>query len=169
MRKPVHKVHTLPTRLTQRRRSEGRGKEFIPHEESAPSPKNVCPGCGAATRGGQHCPKCGREISREKLIEIAKAGRVAASKPASRKKLSETQQRHHAARKAWSDDPSLPCITKDTYVRTIQPRLATATISAVASALGVSIPYATDIRKGRRRPHPRHWLKLAVLVDVSAT
>ena len=32
-----------------------------------------------------------------------------------------------------------------------------------ASAIGVSIPYASDIRRGRRRPHPRHWRALAEL------
>jgi hypothetical protein len=31
----------------------------------------------------------------------------------------------------------------------------------------VSLPYASDIRAGRRRPHPRHWLSLAQLVSVS--
>jgi len=37
----------------------------------------------------------------------------------------------------------------------------------MASALGVSEPYARDIRAGRRRPHPRHWQGLAELVGVS--
>jgi len=27
----------------------------------------------------------------------------------------------------------------------------------------VLIPYASDIRKGRRQPHPRHWKALAKL------
>jgi|ERR1700730_10548667 hypothetical protein len=34
--------------------------------------------------------------------------------------------------------------------------------------LGVSEPYAADIRAGRRRPYPRHWRKLAELVGVSS-
>jgi hypothetical protein len=37
----------------------------------------------------------------------------------------------------------------------------------IASALGISEPYATDIRAGRRIPHPRHWMILARLVDSS--
>ena len=32
----------------------------------------------------------------------------------------------------------------------------------------ISEPYATGIRAGKRRPHPRHWLALAQLVAVSA-
>lgn len=165
VRKPARKDHTLPTRLTQRRRSEGRGNVFIPSKEPAQSQRNVCPGCGTTTRGGLHCRKCGGEIARERLIEIAKTGRKAASKPEARKKLAETQQRHQAARKAWSDSGSSARITEETYFGQIQPRLAEITIATLASALGVSISYAADIRKGRRRPHPRHWQALANMAE----
>ena len=84
-----------------------------------------------------------------------------------RKKLFDTQQRHNAARRAWSESASSARITEEKYVRQIQPRLATITISALASALGVSISYAAGIRKGRHRPLPRHWLTLARLADVA--
>jgi membrane protease YdiL (CAAX protease family) len=59
-------------------------------------------------------------------------------------------------------------LNDETYEQRIQPRLAGITYSAIASALGVSMPYAADIRAGRRRPHPRHWQTLAKLVGVSA-
>jgi hypothetical protein len=55
------------------------------------------------------------------------------------------------------------------YRREIQPRLKGVALSALASALGISIPYAVDVRKGRRVPHPRHWLSLALLAGVSPT
>jgi hypothetical protein len=55
---------------------------------------------------------------------------------------------------------------ENTYVRQIQPRLAAVTISALASALVVSAPYAADIRAGRHRPHPRHWQALAQIVGI---
>ena len=45
----------------------------------------------------------------------------------------------------------------------VQPRLAGIPYSAIASALGVSLPYAAEIRAGRRIPHPRHWETLARL------
>jgi hypothetical protein len=41
------------------------------------------------------------------------------------------------------------------------------TVSTISTALGISEPYATDIRAGKRKPHPRHWLTLARLVGVS--
>jgi hypothetical protein len=166
-RKPASKLHTLPTRLTQRRRSEGRGNEFILDTTPAPFPERICRGCGTTTRRGQHCPKCGREVSRGKLIELAKMGRVAAQNPKSRKKHSETQRRHEAAKRAWRSSPKPDWPDENTYIQQIQPRLTGITISALASALGVSEPYAAYIRAGRYRPHPRHWQALAELVGVS--
>jgi hypothetical protein len=37
----------------------------------------------------------------------------------------------------------------------------------LSSTLGVSEPYAADIRAGRHRPHPRHWGALAQSAAVS--
>lgn len=168
-RKSSRVEQTLPTPLTQRRRSEGRGKEFIPDAKPAPYPKKICPGCGATTREGRLCPGCGREISRKKLVECAKVGRVVAQSPKSQKKRSETQRRHEAAKRAWdtASKPAWP--DENTYVRQIQPQLATVTISALASTLGVSESYAADIRASRRRPHPRHWQALAELADAAVS
>jgi hypothetical protein len=52
-------------------------------------------------------------------------------------------------------------LSDKTYEHKILPRLAGITVSAIASALDVSMPYATEIRAGKRRPCPRHWLTLA--------
>jgi CRISPR-associated endonuclease Cas1 len=150
-----------PTRLTQQRRSEGRGKEFVPNSKMASHPDKICLGCGSPTYKGRHCAKCGREISRDKLIELAKIGRVVALDAKSQKKRSETQRRHEAAKQDWHLSPKPPWPDEKTYIEKIQPALATATISAISTNLGVSEPYAADIRSGRRRPHPRHWQLLA--------
>jgi CRISPR-associated endonuclease Cas1 len=166
IRKPVRSERTLPTPLTQRRRSEGRGNEFIPESKPAPYPKKICPGCGTTTKRGRLCVRCGREVLREGLIESAKIGRVVAQSPKSQKKRSETQRRHRIAQLAWASLPKPALLPKETYVKTIQPRLARTAVSAMASTLGVSEPYAADIRAGRRCPHPRHWPTLAQLVGV---
>jgi len=162
--RPARGEKTLPTPLTQRRRSEGRGKEFIPDNKSAPYPRRICPGCGTTTRGGKHCPSCGREVSRGELIESAKIGRVVAQSSKSQEKRSETQRRHRAAQLAWRSSAKPVWLSKDRYLETIQPKLVGVPISILSSTLGVSEPYAADIRTGRRRPHPRHWQALAELV-----
>jgi hypothetical protein len=43
------------------------------------------------------------------------------------------------------------------------------TTSAIATALSVSWVYASHIRAGAKRPHSRHWLKLAELVGILPT
>lgn len=156
----------IATRLTQRTKRAVKGTD-VPSVK-APKPEMVCRGCGVATRRGQHCPKCGREVSKERLIELAKMGRLAARTPESRKKHSETQRRHEAAKRAWRSSPKPAWPDENTYVRQIQPRLVGITISVLASTLGVSEPYAAYIRTGRHRPHPRHWQALAELVGVLA-
>jgi CRISPR-associated protein Cas1 len=163
-RKPAPPGHGFPTRLTQRRRSEGRGSHFISQRASVPSPPKVCPGCGANTSEGRLCPTCGRMVSREKLINLAKAGRVVAQAPEARLKRSESQRQHEAAKRSWRSTKLCAWPDKKTYLNEIQTRLPSATISAISSALDVCQSYAADIRAGRRRPHPRHWRVLAALV-----
>jgi CRISPR-associated endonuclease Cas1 len=155
----------IATRLTQSRRRAVKGSD-VPAVK-APKPEKICPGCGATRREGRHCPSCGREVSREELIESAKVGRLVAQSPKSQGKRSETQRRHRAAQQAWRSSPKLASLTEETYTGKIQPSLAGVTISALSSTLGVSEPYAADIRAGRRRPHQRHWLALAELVGVT--
>ena len=149
------------TPLTQTNRRKEKGAS--PQDLKMPGVGRTCRGCGTPTRVGRNCPKCGREISKTKLIELAKAGRVAALSPEARQKHSETLRRHHAAKRAWSSaqQPSWP--DEPTYIREIQPRLASVAISAISSTLGVCESYAADIRAGRYRPHPRHWRALAQL------
>ena len=152
------------TPLTQAHRR--RAKNALPPDPKMPTMGRICRGCGTVTRVGRNCPKCGREISRNKLIELAKAGRVAALRPESLKKHSETQRRHEAAKRAWrlSQQPNWP--DRSTYDRKIRPRLTSIAISTISSTLGVCESYAADIRAGRHRPHPRHWQALGDLVGV---
>lgn len=163
--RPASTPHRIATRLTQRTKRAVKGSD-VPSVK-APKPERVCRGCGAATRRGRHCPKCGREVSREKLIELAKMGRMAARNPESRRKHSETQRRHEAAKRAWRSSPKPAWPDEETYREKIQPKLAGVPISTLAATLGVSEPYAAYIRAGRYRPHPRHWQVLAELVGAS--
>ena len=132
-----------------------------------PAVGRVCHGCGAPTQVGQNCPSCGREISRGKLIELAKVGREAALSPDARKKHSETQRRHEAAKREWRSTQRSTWPDKDSYTREIQPRLASLTVSTISSSLGICESYAADIRAGRHCPHPRHWEALTKLVGLS--
>jgi hypothetical protein len=54
------------------------------------------------------------------------------------------------------------------YSEQIQPRLGTVEVKRIAAILGISITYASYIRAGRRRPHPRHWETLTRLGGLSS-
>jgi hypothetical protein len=43
---------------------------------------------------------------------------------------------------------------------------ANVTTPAISTAPGVPWVYASHIRAGGKRPHPRHWVKLAELVGL---
>lgn len=153
-----------PTHLTQAHRREAKGK-MIPAANPTPEPQNICLGCGKGVgRGSTHCAVCAVEVSRAKMVEIAKQGRLASKTPESRARLAATQRRQATARRNWNPSSQPEWLTDEFYKGQIQPRLVNVTLSQIASAIGVSILYASDIRRARRRPHPRHWEALAELV-----
>jgi hypothetical protein len=65
------------------------------------------------------------------------------------------------------DPASQPAwLTDVTFAGEIQPRLAKVRPADIMNAIGVSWLYASHIRRGMKRPHPRHWVKLAELVGL---
>ncbi len=153
----------LATRLTQNNKREAKGKT-TPAVRPAPQPQNICLGCGKdVTSGSTHCAVCAVEVSRTKMVEVAKQGRIASKTPESRARLASTQRRQARGRRNWNPSSQPDWLTDDFYKNQIQPKLINVSLSQIASAIGVSILYASDIRRGRRRPHPRHWQALARL------
>jgi CRISPR-associated endonuclease Cas1 len=156
------------TRLTERHRSEAQGGVYTPATKPVPRPQRICRSCGVPLKHGRsHCAACAGPESSKRMLEIARLGRIATHSPKAEALRAATRRRHAAALKAWQPSEHPGWLTEDVYLKQIQPALRDSTVSAIASALGVSLPYATDIRAGRRRPHPRHWQALAGLVGVT--
>jgi hypothetical protein len=99
-------------------------------------------------------------------LNLASKGDCVANE-ASRSNARGLRQRNAAALKAWDQTTLRDWLNEQTYREKIQPRLAEITAPAIAKALGISGPYATDIRAGKRRPHARHWESLARLANAS--
>jgi CRISPR-associated endonuclease Cas1 len=167
--KPKRSAQASPgTPLTQSHRREGRGLALMPLELSAPKPLTICKECGAPLiKGKQFCSSCGFVFARTELIQAAKRGRVAAQTPQAQIQRAETQRRNATAQSAWDKSAHQAKISEDAYGLQIQPRLHRLTVQTLMTALNVCKSYAGDIRAGRRRPHPRHWERLAQLVGVS--
>jgi hypothetical protein len=66
---PKHesKKENVPTRLTQRRRSEGRGNQFAAKTIPAPRRPKLCQVCGAEGVQNRYCRSCAVEVSRENM------------------------------------------------------------------------------------------------------
>ena len=156
------------TRLTQSYRRQAKGTSPGLPVKAAPRPTTICRNCGVPIAfGDRFCQACSVAVARKNLIEAAKLGRVATHSPKAEALRAATMRTQEAAKRAWRPSDLPEWLTENVYREQIQPRLATFTVSAVSSALGVSKPYATDIRSGKRVPHPRHWFRLARFVEVA--
>ena len=156
------------TRLTQSNRREARGDGLILAPAVPPRPESFCRDCGVQIgRGRTRCASCSLVLNTAGLVKGAQRGRVIGQGALAQSRRAETQRVQATARAGWhpSDLPSW--LTKNVYLQEIRPRLRGITLSVLASNLGISIPYAVDVRSGRRVPHARHWAVLATLVGVS--
>jgi CRISPR-associated endonuclease Cas1 len=165
--KSASKGPTVPTRLTQRRRSEGRGNTLHIRTNPIPRRENVCEVCGAEGVKNRYCQSCAVEVSRENMAQVALIGHARPKTQQVKSRISKTVS-DHAVANTWWNPSSLPeWLNEDSYVQKVQPRLRTIKIREIAEAMKVSKPYAALVRAGRCRPHPRHWQALAELIGVS--
>ena len=161
------------TRLTQRRRREAKGNLAGTSCETTPRTESICRHCGTTIAPGRsYCRSCAIPVATEHLTEVAEsgraAGRIAAHSTDAQARRANTQRRHALAKSTWLPSSLPDWLNEETYLGKIQPLLTVLTNKAVASALGVSKPYASAVRAGRRVPHPRHWQALAHLIETAA-
>jgi CRISPR-associated endonuclease Cas1 len=153
----------LATRLTQHNKREVKGSG-VP-AANQPRLEHVCSDCGVKIRiEKKFCSECAKAATRVNF----RAGRKSAQQPESLAKRSATQRHHKQAIHNWKPSDLPDWLSRDVYVKQVQPGLASVPKSRIRSALGVSEPYSSHIRAGKRIPHPRHWQALAELVGVSA-
>ena len=122
-----------------------------PPAQPAARPPAACRVCGVSIKSGRsYCASCGVTVSRENLVEVAKRGRVTAQSPEARARQAEEQRRHADEVKAWSPSDKPEWLTEEYYREKIQPLLSGITVPAISSGLGISVPYAAEIRAGRQ-------------------
>lgn len=156
----------LPTRLTQQRRTEAKGKVWTANV-TLPKTHHVCRGCGKAIeKRSENCAQCSVSSSTERLIGAAQIGRVAGHTPKALAKEGKTQRRHALARSSWRPDQQPAWLTEQFYSKKVEPLLAQISCCAIVKKISVSRWYAGRIREGYR-PHARHWEALAKLAGVS--
>ncbi len=151
------------TPLTQQHRREAKGRPALPFVRKL-KPDTICRDCRKQIRpGALFCSKCAVTATSQNFD----AGRKRAQQPKSLAKRSATQQLHQQAIRNWKASDAPAWLTSDVYVKQIQPALHSVPKSRIRSALGVSEPYCSDIRVGKRIPHRRHWIVLAQLTAIT--
>jgi hypothetical protein len=156
---------TPPTRLTQQHRTEAKGKVWTSTVKFSKA-DHLCRCCGKKIQNrSDSCARCSVSSSTERLIDVARAGRVAGHTPEALAKEGTAQRRHALARSSWSSDQQPAWLTEKFYAEKIQPLLVSLSASVIARQISVSRWYAGCLRKGYR-PHPRHWQVLARMVGI---
>lgn len=100
---------SVPTRLTQRRRSEGRGNEYKPRHAAMPQPQRICRKCGGDIHPKSTiCKTCNRAEAKEQMMDVARLGRVLAQSAGAQLRRGNANRRHTLAASRWkpSDNPA---------------------------------------------------------------
>ncbi len=156
------------TRLTQASRREAKGVIVAAEKGNAVKVPRVCRTCGNRLGDGKReCASCAKLTARANLIDAAKLGRIATHAAKAEALRASTQRRHAAELKNWKPSDNPVWLTEQAYRDKVQPRLPGFSVPKISAALGVSEPYATDIRAGKRVPHPRHWVRLVALAGIA--
>jgi CRISPR associated protein Cas1 len=155
----------VKTPLTQRHRREAKAAAGV--SVTIPKAMHVCRGCGSPVhRQSSECWKCAQSTRKVRIADVARMGRLASTRPGAQLKRSRTARRQAIARFSW-DSSQLPSwLTREFFMKQVQPHLQRLLPSQLRSSLNVSHYYATKIRKGYV-PHPRHWNALAELAGQS--
>jgi len=162
------KRQPLPTRLTQRRKTEGRGRVFATASIPVPKRVKICEVCGAEGVRNRYCKSCAVEVSRENMAQVALIGHATPKTGVKKAQTSKKISKHAVAITWWSPSSLPPWLNHDFFVEKIRPRIRVLKARLIAEALGVSKAYAAQVRSGRCRPHPRHWSALAKLAGIQA-
>ncbi|HEY7351467.1 MAG TPA: CRISPR-associated endonuclease Cas1 [Terriglobales bacterium] len=154
-----------PTRLTQNRKREAKGR--LPQSEIIASPltQKLCRNCGhPLSKGGERlCITCAKPGLPEHMRSVAEKGRLTAQSPTAQLSRSATQKRNWSEIRGWQPSSNPAWLNEKTYKEMVLPRLANCKTSEIARLLSVSVQYAVWIRRGKRQPHRRHWMALARL------
>lgn len=159
---------SLPTRLTERKRSAGRNEVRKKPKRKAPTKRaplpRVCVSCGEPVRRGHMCSQCHQA---EKPVLMAKARDAMREQRAGGdvklKAYGKTQERHQREVFEWNRTHEAP--DTEHYKQQILPKLSSVRVIEIVRATGLSYPYCSHINNGRKIPHPRWWERLG---DVGA-
>jgi CRISPR-associated endonuclease Cas1 len=162
------KLMVPPTHLTQSHRRMAKGR-LDPPIPSPPRRVGLCRTCGTTVAPGcSYCASCAVAVRTAVLVKGAQLGRLASQTEGAQASRAEKGRRNASAQWAWQPSNQQAWVSEKIYRERIRPGLAAVKVRIISSTLGVSEPYASNIRSGKVQPHPRHWEVLARLAGVTA-
>jgi hypothetical protein len=82
-------------------------------------------------------------------------------------KRGRTMSRRRRELREWHASHGAGCVEPDAFQREILPLLGTVPISDLVRATGLTHGYLSQVRRGKKSPHPRHWEALRQAVARS--
>jgi hypothetical protein len=173
---------SVPTPLTEANRSAAREsarKGSRRQRQTAARLPGACRSCGTTVddRERRYCDACLPGALAEHTATFAQAGPAALADmraagtdptqtPEARARLSESMSRRGLNVAAWDrDNGERP--DPEAFRREILPGLQGVPLARIVVRTGLSIRYASLIRRGEKVPHPIHWEALRVIAEAA--
>lgn len=171
----------VPTLLSQANRSAVRDAVRTAEKRSAREPKltapNACGECEIVLKDTRrhYCDEClpkreaqqaatFSEAGRRKLAELRAAGRDPSHTREARKQRGAKNSQRMKEEKAWEAEHGSRA-DPEVFVHEILPKLQGVSLRVMATATGLSEQYCSQIRRGLKVPHHRHWSSLKCLIS----
>jgi hypothetical protein len=169
-----------PTPLTAKKARKGADRSANPRRKKVRVDTRTMRQRGRTSSGGS-CRDCGQPLTRKSgrycgaCYPQHRADAGASGRAAIAARLA-TSERRDERRQATKDGIAAVRATQartagfdpDAWKRQIFPRLGDVPLKAIAGATGMSVQTASQIRRGVRTPHPRHWAALRALTETSS-
>jgi hypothetical protein len=164
--------------LTEANRSAGREgiRRGAPKLSKLPGlGYRVCARCGVVLEGSGRkvCPACAVPDRTERIVQagirVFEARRETGVDPSyggeAARRRGETMRQRMSEIRAWEAQHPRP--DPEVFRREILPLLRTIPIRRIAREVGISLRYASLIRRGEYVPHPRWWEKLRTMTEAA--
>ena len=175
---PDSRIDTLATPLTRTNRARAGSRGFREAPKAAATrrikPDPTCQRCGqpVPTRDRVYCDTCLPDYQREQFsdafsgsglasIERSKqTGHDPTHTPEAERKRGATIAERKKAVAEWETKYG-KLTDMSAFDREILPLIQQVPLSRLMKATGLSLRYVSQIRRGEKRPHPRHWARFA--------
>jgi hypothetical protein len=176
--------HPTPLSQANRRADRARRHQRPSHQPAPSRPSKLeprCKRCGGELphRDRVYCDDCLPHYQRDRYEAFVAAGRTHRQKqtaagidpshggPAGESRAAN-RRRRRAEQREWEASHTDRHLTDpEWFARELLPALQQVPLYTLARATGLSNGYVSQIRRGLKTPHPRHWAQLAAVAGVA--